>query len=284
MQTEAFLVALALMVAPDDSDRARLDAILRALPTSGAVEATLSQTSGMKTVTAVGYDFATGAWYKCGAEVLAGVEPDGRAFYRETAKPSSLVFNPTDDRLDTASAVRDVFPWVLLDLLKRNPTSILDVTSSPESPGMLVVRASESAPGKNSVNAGKVFTQVMRIDGRGRVVEVGYEPDAKATAVTYTYEDQFEGLLPLAGNPDIEITSRRWITGPFDRPAESIIDHARSVGVAKLRRDPIPPPLPPKNASEGDPTDSRWSRTFIITGAVVCAVGVFAWIRARRRA
>ena len=263
-----------------DTPRERLGNMLSRLPTTGAIEVTATPLSGTRSVSVAGYDFASGCWYYAHTNAIFGIEPSGRSYFRATAKPQSLIFNPTDDRLEDASALRTLFPWVQLDLLRRDPSRIIDVSSTDTG---LVVRTRRRPPGKDSIQANKEWVLVLKIDSGGLVVEVGTEPDPVATAILYTYEESFDGPLPLAAKP-FRIESRNWNADATKWTAEYVIEHARAVGVAPLSREPMVPPLLPANAGDQDPADARWSRTFLITGAVVCAVGVFAWIRARRRA
>jgi hypothetical protein len=188
---------------PDD--REALLAVLRAsLPAAGAVEAVFADAEGGGEQR-VGFDFATGAWFRASDRLAQGREPDGRHYFGEAglgrtayAAPDGLAILGIVDFLPTVLSYVLVHDPGLLRMAQRTPAGFEAVLQLPE------------AGGASSSTVNVEFT------GAGRVVRVWKDGASADRRRAISYREDSPEFMPLRTSipgTDLRLVSFANLTG-----------------------------------------------------------------------
>lgn len=296
---------------PDALDQRARDVLSAGTPRAGRVEAVYEPESGTGRV-AVGFDTATGAWYRATSTLVIGRDATGAGYAGEPriggTQPSNLDAPGADE------IVSDFFPWLVLEDVLRRPAVVDHVAPRADGGlsltlkfpgGMRQARTGRDVQGMDTQPrpwrvevsaAGEV--ELIRKEVRGGVTEIRYEYRRESPEAIPMPKSMPGGwtLRSVRAASDSEATSfstarveelgasvRLYcLSAPGTTPARSgsaTVDSPAASGASSgspVTTSPAPSATPPYRPF------AEYRLAVCLTGIVLVGIGAWVWIRHRR--
>lgn len=259
----------------------------RVTPKTGAVEASFTQPNGRFEVR-VGFDFATGAWFRTTYDMVLGQTPEGEFYSGGRVVPRNPEAPPDPS---AAIAIVDFIPSVWLVLLRDHPVLVQRATRTD---GGFLIDVGPTPDGRGPP------TIHVRIDQAGRVESMTRDDFPPERNRPLEYRPDTPAFAPLPVDlPGVSLRLAWFRAGAELEPdafsrarVESVasqirldVEKAMAAASEAARRagggagPPGPAPAPPAPASPGE----RWRWPLIGAGIVFVLIGAGAIVWSRRR-
>lgn len=260
----------------------------RVLPRRGVVESVFAPRTSVGE-SRVGYDFATGAWYAASSRGVQGRDERGNNYFIDPQIPTPPPTNSPDNKSLNAIAVAGFFPSVWLDVIRRNPDIITSVQAKDAGFSVTVQLPPDHVaipPITIVVDADGKVTNVIRPDfPADRNDSIPYQteqpsfvpipsalPGTGVRLVSFRAVDAAEpGLFSVARveavASQVRLNDQKGIAEMSERASK----HGRSTGGSQQS-------IPRSAPNFGQ----RMRLPLLLTGCVVCVIGIGLWIWKRR--